>query len=295
MRRQTVSACKVIDRAIDQLGKGELEALASDWSFWAREKQLPPPGTWRVWLLMAGRGFGKTRTGAEWICQLAAAHAGAQIGLVGASFDDVRHVMIEGPSGVLSVCDATRRPVYFPSRHQLVWTNGTKARLFAADKPSQLRGPEFHFAWADEIAKWRYEEAWHNLMMCLRIGTVPRALATTTPRPLPWLSKLARAADTVLVTGKTDDNRANLAPEFLTAMHQAYGQSAMARQELGGELLEEVPGALWQRDALEALVTTPPARGQFARIVVGVDPAIGGANETGHRAQEIAQMFQDCE
>lgn len=263
------------------LSEQELIILSYDWSFWARPTQLPPDGAWRVWLLMAGRGFGKTRTGAEWVRAMALAHKGCEIGLIGATFDDVRHVMVDGPSGVLAVSPAEEKPLYFSSRHQLIWPNGSRARCFAADRPSQLRGPEFHYIWADEIAKWRYQAAWDNAMMGLRKGPMPRAIATTTPRPVPWLSALAKAKDTVLMTGRSDENKENLSPGFMTAMRQAYGHSHLARQELDGELLQEVEGALWQRALLEQVTMNPPKRSDFSRIVVGVDPAIGGANETG--------------
>ena len=155
---------------VSRLGDDEIRSLSYDWDFWARPSQLPPEGAWRVWLLMAERGFGKTRTGAEWIRGLAQRQAGCQIGLIGATFDDVRHVMVDGPSGLLAICPPDERPVYYSSRHQVIWPNGTRARLFAADRPSQLRGPEFHYLWADEIAKWRYKEAWDNAMMALRKG-----------------------------------------------------------------------------------------------------------------------------
>ncbi|MGC6531207.1 MAG: terminase large subunit domain-containing protein [Candidatus Puniceispirillaceae bacterium] len=271
----------VVKDVLSGFSDDELQRLSKDWPLWARSSQLPPEGDWRVWLLMAGRGFGKTRTGAEWVRHLAREYAGCYIGLVGASFDDVRHVMIEGPSGILSVCRDDERPLYLSSKHQLRWQNGTIARAFAADTPSQLRGPEFHFAWADEIAKWRYHAAWDNLMLALRAGECPRILATTTPRPLDWLMTLAKAPTTKLVTGKTDENQSNLAPDFVRAMYDAYGQSDLARQELGGELLDGYSDALWSRDQLAMLAKPMPKRSDLVRVIIGVDPAIGGANETG--------------
>ena len=276
-----VTNAEALSQLVAELGTAELEALRYDWPFWARPAQLPPAGSWRVWLLMAGRGFGKTRTGAEWVRHLACSMPGCDIGLIGASFDDVRHVMVDGPSGVMAVSAPEEGPRFYPSRHQIIWPNGTRARLFAADRPSQLRGPEFHFLWADEIAKWRYKEAWDNAMLALRKGRWPQALATTTPRPVPWLASLAAADDTRTVSGSSAENQENLAPGFIEAMRQSYGHSAYARQELDGEMLSSIPGALWQREALEALTCEPPLRGEFVRIVVGVDPAIGGANETG--------------
>lgn len=269
------------DEALDGLGAYAIASLYYDWSLWARPSQQPPEGQWRVWLLMAGRGFGKTRTGAEWIRALAQNHAGCEIGLVGASFDDARHVMVDGPSGILHVSAPHERPLYLSSRHQLLWPNGSRARLFAADKPSQLRGPEFHFAWADEIAKWRYQEAWDNLMMGLRRGANPAVIATTTPRPLPWLIALSKAEDTALVQGRSIENEANLSPGFMAAMQQSYGGTRLARQELDGELLYEMPDALFRRQDIENYRATPPPRETFIRLVIGVDPAIGGANETG--------------
>jgi phage terminase large subunit-like protein len=156
--------------------------LAKYWPLWARPSQLPPPGDWRIWLLLAGRGFGKTRAGAEWVCWLAETGTGQHIALVGETLDDVRHVMVEGGSGVLAVSSAQQRPRWYPSRRLLVWENGCQARCFAAEAPDQLRGPEFDHAWADEIAKWHYPEALDNLLLALRRGAQPRLLATTTPR-----------------------------------------------------------------------------------------------------------------
>lgn len=258
----------------------ELHFITQEWLFWARDKQLPPERDFRVWLLLAGRGFGKTRAGSEWVHQLARVKD-RHIGLVGGSASDVRYVMVEGPSGILQTGHEEERPKWFSSKNQLIWPNGTIARCFSADAPGQLRGPEFHFAWADEVAKWRYSEAWDNLMLGLRKGDCPQILATTTPRPLGWLAELAKAPDTALVVGKTVENQANLAQGFIAAMRQAYGQSDLARQELDGELLADYPGALFSRAQLAAIVAKPPERAQFIRIVIGVDPAIGGANETG--------------
>ena len=271
----------MFDDLIDKLSDSDIEQLSYEWELWARHAQLPPTGEWRCWLLMAGRGFGKTRTGAEWIRTIARKNAGCEIGLIGATFDDARHVMVEGPSGIMTISPPDERPRYVPSRHQLLCENGSRARLFAADKPSQLRGPEFHFVWADEIAKWRYQEAWDNAMMALRKGKNPQILATTTPRPLPWLADLAAAEDTILVQGKSTENHENLSPAFLSSMARTYGGSLLGWQELDGELLSDVPNALWRRQDLESYRNPAPDRNDLIRIVIGVDPAIGGANETG--------------
>ena len=259
----------------------QIEFLIHDWPLWARDKQLPPAGDWRVWLLMAGRGFGKTRTGAQWINNLALSGKGRHIGLVGDTMDDVRHVMVEGASGILACVPDWQKPDWQPSLRRLVWPNGIIARCFSADDPEQLRGPEFDHVWADEIAKWRYQAAWDNLMLALRVGDRPRALATTTPRPLAWLAALAAAPDTILVQGSSTENRANLAAPYLAAMQNRYGGTALARQELDGVLTLDAPNALFRRHDLRAVRGTPPPRDQFVRMVIGVDPAIGGGDETG--------------
>lgn len=264
-----------------ELSPAALTYLRYEWPLWARPTQLPPPGDWRVWLLLAGRGFGKTRAGAEWIRALAGQGIGRQMGLVGETFDDVRHVMVEGPAGVLAVSRPTERPQWTPSQRQLVWMNGARARCFSADDPEQLRGPEFDFAWADEIAKWRYPAAWDNLMLALRIGAAPQCLATTTPRSIPWLRQLASAHDTCLATGKTADNAVNLAPGFVAAMQQRYGGTPLATQELDGRFLNDDADALWTRDMVQQCRATPPTRAFLTRILIGVDPAIGGPGETG--------------
>ena len=247
----------------------------------ARAKQCPPDGDWRIWLLLAGRGFGKTRTGAEWLSYLARHCPDLSLAIVGATFDDARYVMVEGPSGILAASDFYGAPDWAPSKRLLRWSNGTVARLYAAEAPRQLRGPEFHYAWADEIAKWRYPAAWDNLMLALRKGVHPRCLATTTPLPLAWLRQLAEASDTALVTGRSAENAAHLAPPFLAAMTAAYGGTDLARQELDGELLADGHSQLFPRDLLQAVTRPPPDRARLHRIVIGVDPAVGGANETG--------------
>lgn len=247
---------------------------------------MPPVGDWRVWLLMAGRGFGKTRAGAEWVRWLAVTIGptivpSGRIALVGDTIDDVRHVMVEGPSGILAISPPHQRPQWHRSQRQLTWPSGVVASCFSAADPEQLRGPEFSFAWADEIAKWSYPAAWDNLMLALRTGERPCCLATTTPRPKAWLSALARAPDTVLVHGGTAENQANLAPTFLAAMQLRFRGSALARQELDGVLLDEAPGALWSRAVLADVRRAGPMRASLQRVVIGVDPAVGGPGETG--------------
>jgi len=282
---------------IATLDAAQIEFLLADWPLWARQKQLPPTGNWRVWLLLAGRGFGKTRTGTEWIRSLVETRgrrrmALGQIGLIGDTFDDVRHVMVEGPAGILANSPGWSRPDWRPSQRRLIWRNGVVARCFSADDPEQLRGPEFEFAWADEIAKWRYQAAWDNIMLALRVGQSPRALATTTPRPLRWLADLAAADDTVLVQGRTAENKHNLSPRYLAAMQARYGNSWLARQELDAVLSLATPDALFQCDRLEAIRRTPPPRDEFVRVVVGVDPAVGGGDETGDSSDKVGTEIE---
>ena len=270
-----------IDGFIASLAAGEASRLLHAWPLWARESQLPPSGDWRVWLLMAGRGFGKTRAGAEWVRGLAESGVGRSVALVGDTAEDVRQVMVEGPSGLLAVTPSGCRPVWHRSLRRLDWPSGMVARCYSAADPEQLRGPEFDHAWTDEIGKWPYEAAWDNLMLALRAGARPRCLATTTPRPRRWLRDLAAAPDTVLVRGASAENEANLAPGFITAMTARYGHGALSRQELLGEMMDESPGALWSRKAIETCRAAPPPRTALRRVFVGVDPAIGGPGETG--------------
>jgi phage terminase large subunit-like protein len=292
-------------RFIGSLAAEEIEILLADWPLWARRKQLPPAGNWRVWLLLAGRGFGKTCTGSEWVRSLAnnagRVHGMAgQIGLVGDTFDDVRHVMVEGPAGILANSPKWARPDWQPSQRRLIWPNGVTVRCFSADDPEQLRGPEFEFVWADEIAKWRHQAAWDNLMLPLRIGDAPRALATATPRPLRWLADLAEADDTALVQGRTVENQPNLSPSYLAAMHARYGRGWLARQELDSVLSLAAPDALFQREMLAAIRRDAPPRRDFVRVVIAADDwqaaaealASKWAGQLPRRAAEIARLLR---
>ncbi len=263
----------LLARALKRNG-GSHVALNHDWGFWADKRQLAPEGDWRVWLLMAGRGFGKTRAGAEWVRALAnAGGEGLRIALVGATIDEARAVMVEGESGLLRVGPVADRPRFEPSRRRLCWPNGAEAFLYSGESPEKLRGPQHHFAWCDELAKWACPQAtWDNLMLGLRLGERQRVLATTTPRPIALVRALAGQGDVVLTRGRTIDNR--LLPEsFVAAVRALYAGTRLGRQELDGELIEEIEGALWSRDRIEACrVRDHPA---LTRIVVGVDPPAG--------------------
>ncbi|MBW4330590.1 terminase family protein [Stakelama sp. CBK3Z-3] len=259
-------------------GERDYRILLSSWEFWAEAKQLPPPGEWRTWLMLAGRGFGKTRAGAEWVRALAEADPTARIALVGATMGEVRSVMIEGESGILaSIASDAEMPTYEVSRGRLVWKNGAQAFVHSGERPDGLRGPQFSAAWCDEIAKWAYPRAtWDNLAMCMRVGNDPRVLVTTTPRPIPLLRDLAARDDVAVVRGRTRDN-AMLPGAFVAAVEAAYGGTRLGRQELDGELIDDVAGALWRRDLLEAIrVASRPA---LRRVVVGVDPPAGSKGD----------------
>lgn len=261
---------------LSTLSKEEQKELRTHWQLYARPEQLPPAHDWRVWLIMAGRGFGKTRAGAEWVRTVAKRHPDARIALIGASLGEARSVMVEGESGLLAISPPSRAPVFEPSLKRLTWPNGAQATLYSAQEPESLRGPQHSHAWCDEVAKWENVNgkaiaAWDNLLMGLRLGEDPRVLATTTPRAVPLLQRIQGEEGTAITHGSTYDNQANLPDRFLRSMRHTYGKSLLGRQELDGELIEDLPGALWTRALMEqcreAAASSPPAR-----TVIGVDP-----------------------
>jgi len=258
--------------------------LAFDAKFenWAHENQLPPTSEgWRVWLMLAGRGFGKTRAGAEWIFGLANARPGVRVALVGASIGEARSIMVEGVSGLITVARNRRRKLRWePSLGRLRWPNGSEAQLFSGDHADGLRGPEHDFAWCDELAKWREaEDAWVNVQFGLRRGRRPRALITTTPRPMQLFDRIREDAWTVTTRGKTSDN-VNLDERVIDILTATYGGTRLGAQELDGELLREVEGALWTREIIEKARVAPLGAGAFDRIVVGVDPPAGAGEKS---------------
>ncbi len=252
------------------------EALLKYWELWARDDQLPPAGEWRNWLILGGRGAGKTRAGAEWVRGVALGYkrfgeTARQIGLIGETLADVREVMIEGVSGLLSVHARWERPQWEPSRRRLEWRNGAVAYAFSADDPESLRGPQFEAAWCDELCKWRRAEAAFDMLQFgLRLGRNPRAVITTTPRPVPLLKRLLADSGTVVHRAATTANAFQLAPRFLEEMLKRYAGTRIGRQELDGELIEARVDTLFPRERIErARVETHPS---LARIVVAVDP-----------------------
>jgi phage terminase large subunit-like protein len=289
---------KIIESAGDDLNAG----LQYAWDFWARPEQLVPPGVWWwVWLYLAGRGAGKTRTGAEtinrWAMPTPSLTSGTyrRFGLVGPTAGDVRDVMIEGESGILETAPPDRRPHYEPSKLRLTWPNGAVAWLRSAEKPDRLRGPQAEVVWCDELAAWmRLNEAWTNLNMAIRLGALTRFLVTTTPKPKAVVRELISDANTVITRGSTYDNAPNLADNFIIRVRRKYEGTRTGRQELHGEVLEEAEGALWTRSLLELLrrrfgVDRIPA---MARIVIALDPA-DGKSEGDEMAIAVAGLGLD--
>lgn len=247
------------------------------WRDRARPEQVAPAGDWTTWLYMAGRGAGKTRAGSEWVHEQIDGGC-RRIALVGATAADVRDVMVEGESGILATARPGMRPVYEPSRRRLTWPNGAIATTYSAEEPERLRGPQHDAAWADELGAWRYSETWDMLMFGLRLGQRPQALVTTTPRPTALVRAILANPSSVLTRGTTYDNRDNLAPSFFDAIITRYEGTRLGRQELMGELIDDVPGALWTMRQLDDLrVQQAP---DMARVIVAVDPAATSGPES---------------
>jgi phage terminase large subunit-like protein len=264
---------------LSSLSKEQADSLQYDWSFYARPNQILPPGEWLTWLLLAGRGFGKTRAAAEAVRQLvcgSSPNIGTEYGhiaIVAETAADARDVCVEGESGILSVHPKDFRPLYEPSKRRLTWPNGARATLFNATEPDQLRGPQHSLAWCDELAKWQYAEAtWDQLQFGMRLGQHPRQIVATTPRPIPVLKRILSDQSTVLTRGATPENKANLAPSFFTQVIKRYHGTRLGRQELNAEILDDVPGALWTRDTIDLARRKVELPG-MQRVVVAVDPS----------------------
>ena len=266
------------------------DAALHMWPLWARDSQIAPPGDWSVWLLMAGRGFGKTRTGAEWVRARVESGAAGRIALVARTPADVRDVMIEGDSGLLSVCPPSNRPKYEPTKRRLTWPNGAFALAFSSHEPDQLRGPQFDAAWCDEVASWEYpRETWDNLMFGLRLGQRPQCVVTTTPRPIELLRELVDRDDVHVTRGSTYENRRFLAPSFIRQIERRYQDTDTGRQEIFAELLEEAEGALWRRDWIGHAEKAP----DINRIVVAIDPAMSSRPDSAETGMIVAGTDAD--
>lgn len=247
----------------------------------ARDKQRAPGNDdWLVWLILAGRGFGKTRTGAEWIVDQALTHPGTRWAIVAPTFADARDTCIEGESGALAVLRRRyRQPATWNrSIGEVVLANLARIKLFSADEPERLRGPQHHGAWCDELAAWRYPDAWDQLQFGLRLGDRPRTVVTTTPRPTALVRRLHERATTHVTTGHTLENAANLAESALAELENTYAGTRLGRQELAGELLTDTPGALWTLDSIAA--ARVHASPNLDRVVVGVDPAVTSGDDS---------------
>lgn len=270
--RRRLLALPPEDRAVvlGRLTPIQQRGVNEHWPFWAHRGQLEPGTDWRVWMMRAGRGFGKTRGGAEWVSEVARQQPGARIALVAATLGEGRRVMIEGESGILAVARGHEPVTWRPDRGELRFASGATAFLYSAGAPGSLRGPQHHAAWCDELAKWRYgEAAWDNLLMGLRLGERPRVVVTTTPLPVPLVRKVIAMRGAAVTGGRTRDNP-HLPLVVVDELEQQYGGTRLGRQELDGELLEDREGALWTRALIEGCrAADVPALG---RVVVGVDP-----------------------
>jgi len=263
------------------LTAADCDRLLHDWTLWARPEQSPPEGDWIVWLILAGRGAGKTRAGAEAVRLWVKDHP--LVNLIGPTADDARDVMVLGESGVLRICRKDERPRYLAAAARLEWPNGATSLVFSAEEPDRLRGKQHMKLWLDELAAWREPDAFDQAMLGLRLGLKPQMVVTTTPRPSKLIRELAEHSDTVVTRGSTFDNKRNLAPAFLARIARRYEGRAIGRQELFAEILAEAPGALWSRELIERQRIAPQiAPKEFAEIVVGVDPPA----RTGAKADE---------
>ncbi len=277
--------------------------LKWNWEFWARPNQLPPEGLWNTWLVLAGRGFGKTRMGSEWIrmnvcgkTPLEAPPGGRgwqRVALVAETAADARDVMVLGDSGILASHPKEFRPEWSPTNRRLTWPNGCQAWVYNATEPDQLRGPQHGAAWVDELAKFRYMiETWDQLQFGLRLGEHPQCLVTTTPRPLPLIKKLVADPDSVVTRGSTLDNKANLAENTIKQLYDRYSGTRLGRQELEGEILNDIPGALWTRDSIDdhRIYTVPE---DLERIIVAVDPATSSEENSDEHGIVVVGFARD--
>ena len=277
-----------------------LAFLKFHWPFWARSSQLAPPGDWSNWLILAGRGFGKTRTGAEWVranmCGDTPLTAGRwrHIAVIAETAADARDVMVgdgkansdpKAGSGLLQIHPRHYRPTYEPSKRRLTWPNGVVASIYNGTEPDQLRGPQHDAAWCDELAKWQYaQEAWDQLQFGLRTGINPQVCITTTPRPISLLKQIIGDPGTIVTRGSTFDNSAHLARNFISAIKRRYEGTRLGRQELDAELLEDIEGALWKRGLIDAGRIKEHQLPPLERVVVAIDPNASStedANECG--------------
>lgn len=283
-------SCSDARERLERLTDRELQALIYDWKSWARPSQNAPLVAqnglpWATWLILAGRGYGKTRVGAEQV-RIWKRQGFQRVNFIAATSDDLRDVMIEGQSGILAICPPNERPIYRVSKRRLEWPDGSKSLLFSAEEPERLRGKMHDKLWCDEPAAWRYDQdSWDQAMFGLRLGSEPQTVATTTPRPTKMIRGLLADPTTAITRGTTYENRANLAPTFFTKIIRKYEGTRLGRQELMAEVLEDNPGALWKlSDIEEPRLAKADKLPEFVRIVVAIDPAVSSnekSDETG--------------
>jgi len=283
-----------VEQLLESLSLVELEALKYEWPIWARKSQMAPKGDWTTWLLLGGRGAGKTRAGAEWVRSKATgAYPKSPIALVGETISDARSVMVEGHSGIMAVHPAAERPTFTRSRNEIEWPNGAVARLYSASDPESLRGPQFSLAWCDETCKWPdADAAWDMLQFCLRIGERPQQLVTTTPKPIKLLRRIINDPMTRVSNVKTAENKHNLAPSFLTSIVDQYRGTSLGRQELEGEILESNEDALWSRQLIDLSRST--SMPELERIVIAVDPPVSSHERSDKCGIVVAGLFEGC-
>ena len=273
-----------VKKLFEELGPLKTEELKHDWNFWARDNQLEPDSNeWNTWFINAGRGFGKTRSGVEWVRENVKRGC-KRIAAVASTNSDIERVMVKGESGFLSVCwkgDKTYAgkkmgfPEWSPTKRTLTWENGAQVQFFSAEEPERLRGPQFELAWCDETAAWNKDmDTWSMLQFCMRLGKHPRIMVTTTPKPTKLIRQILKDPKTVVTTGSTFDNSANLAGTYLTAVKEQYEGTRLGRQELYAEVLEEAQGALWTTAMLDEASVKHEAVPDLSRIVVALDPAV---------------------
>ena len=287
---------------LKQLGPQQSEELRYNWEFWARPEQLEPTGDWNAWLALAGRGWGKTRAGAEWV-RHRIKKGDKIVHCVAPTKGDVRRVMVEGDSGLLNVCwkgDKTYRgkhigfPIWSPTNNTLTWDNGSKAVFFSAEDPERLRGPQAYSAWTDELCAWRNaQETWDMMMFGLRLGRKPQVFITTTPKTTKLLRNIISDPKTVISKGSTFDNAANLADTFLDAVKKTYEGTRLGRQELYAEILDEASGALWNRELLFKCEIDRDEVPPLSRIVVSVDPAVTNKTDSDMTGMVVAGIDQE--
>jgi phage terminase large subunit-like protein len=266
-----------------KLSNEEATLLRYTWTFWARSNQLPPPGTnWLTWLVLAGRGFGKTRSGSEWVIDLVQNKGYRRGAIVAEDAGDARDVMIEGESGILACSPPWFTPIYEPSKKRITWPNGARATIFSADDPEALRGPQHDFAWMDELCKWRYQqETWDQLQFGLRLGKRPIQMITTTPKPTKLLKEIIARKSTIVTKGHTYDNLDNLAETFKEAIVSRYEGTRLGRQELNAEILDDNPNALFHQPLIEnARIKKDQVPADLNMTVVAIDPPATGNKDS---------------